>query len=274
MYKLKNSIQYINSFFVLFFASRGIYKLKFIFYLLLKFLNNFKFVKLNNKDVKIVFKDVFCWFGLFSGELGSYVEIFIDEVYELIPTFKAKKGDTVVDVGGNIGFYAIKQSVQIGREGRMWVFEPNVDVFQRLVKNLKENKITNAIPLQKAISSKSGTDNFKVTSNATQEGSLCYDKKMLKSTDNIIEVDCITLDDFVSLNNIFKINILKIDAEGSEFEILKGGLKKALPITQKIVMEFHGNNIKNKIIQLLEKINFISIFEDKKNRIIYFKNNG
>ena len=55
-----------------------------------------------------------------------------------------------------------------------------------------------------------------------------------------IYVETTFLDDFVVANNIEKIDILKMDAEGAEPLIVIGGLKPALSITERIVMKAYG----------------------------------
>lgn len=270
MYRPKDSLNYISSFFILFSCSKGINKLKLCYYLIIKLLEQSNFIRLRNRNVKIIFKDISFWFGLFSGELGSYIEIFVRKVYEHLPEFRVNKGNTLLDIGGNIGFYTIKQSQRVGNSGKIWVFEPNPEVFQRLIQNLKENKINNAIPVSKAVGSVNGKVFFRAPKNATQEGSLCNYVKMPSPVENVIEVDCVTLDDFVQQNGIFKIDLLKVDVEGNEIEVLKGGVQKALPLTEKIVLEFHGNETKEKVIRFAEENNFKMVFEDAKNRVIYF----
>lgn len=60
-----------------------------------------------------------------------------------------KKGDVVVDVGGNIGTVAIPLSRCVGPEGRVVTFEPQKLVFSILQDNITANKADNIVALNK-----------------------------------------------------------------------------------------------------------------------------
>jgi len=65
------------------------------------------------REMKIDFKGLSSIFKTFSSELTSYLEIYLQKVYETEPSFIAHPGDIVFDVGANIGVYSIRQA----REG-------------------------------------------------------------------------------------------------------------------------------------------------------------
>lgn len=54
-----------------------------------------------------------------------------------------RPGDTVVDVGGNIGTVTLALAERVGAGGQVHVFEPQRLVFQLLCANLALNGITN-----------------------------------------------------------------------------------------------------------------------------------
>ena len=76
------------------------------------------------------------------------------------------------------------------------------------------------------------------------EGSTIMENGSLELYSNKIEIESNTLDDFVISNEIKKIDILKIDAEGAELLILKGAIKKTIPIVKKILIETHSLELK------------------------------
>ena len=55
-------------------------------------------------------------------------------------------------------------------------------------------------------------------------------------------VQTITLDKFITDNNLQKIDLLKIDTEGNEFNVLKG-LKKKINIVNNILIEIHHREL-------------------------------
>ncbi len=247
-------------------------KARFVCYLFLNALNKLGIFKPRKRNFRLVFEEITFWVGLSSAELGSYIEIFIDNAYDQAPGFVAGEGSVVFDIGSNIGLYTIKQAGKAGINGKVWSFEPNPLSFERLKMNLEENGIRNAKAIKKAVSSKTGNVKFSVDFGVTTEGKLLHSSEAAISNKNvIIEVECITLDDFVIDNNVKKIDMLKIDTEGEEFEVLKGASNITLPITEKIVMEYHGEERRQAVSRFLEENKFSMVLEDEKNRVLYFR---
>lgn len=264
---------FIESALLLFCYSKGIKnKMRFIFYLLLNGLNKLKIFKFGRMNFKLAFKEVTFWIGLSSAELSSYIEIYIRNAYDKAPDFVAKEGDVVVDVGSNVGLYTIKQANRVGVSGKIWSFEPNPLSFERLMMNLEENGIKNAKIFKKAVSSTTGNLKFSVDFGITTEGKLLHlGEPVISGNNSVIEVECITLDNFVIENNIKRIDILKIDTEGEELEVLKGASGNALSIIKKIVMEYHGKEIRQAVSSFLKEKKFNILSEDEKNRVLYFE---
>ena len=64
-----------------------------------------------------------------------------------------------------------------------------------------------------------------------------YDHKMKNS--NSIQVDSITLQKIFDLNNIKKCNLLKLDCEGSEYEIIDSLPNSYFSMIDKMIIEYH-----------------------------------
>lgn len=264
---------YLGNFFILFTASKGLKgKYNFIIYLLNNIAIRMKFLNLKDEDFKMTFKDVNFWIGVLSGELGAYIQIYMKNVNERIKDFVPQKGDAILDVGSNIGLYSIKNSSRVGPEGRIWAIEPNPTVFRRLLKNLETNGAINVTPVPKAVFSRSCKVDFAVSSGITPKGKILSKGESVNDNKDLVKVDCVTLDDFVSENRIKKIDIMKLDVEGEEYEALKGARLKALPIIDKIVLEYHGEDRKKECRRLLEDSGFILRSDDDKDHVLYFQN--
>jgi len=65
-----------------------------------------------------------------------------------------KEGDTVIDVGANIGFYTLLFRSIVGKKGRVIAFEPEPKNFSLLKKTIDTNKFENVITYQIAVGSK------------------------------------------------------------------------------------------------------------------------
>jgi len=107
-----------------------------------------------------------------------------------------------------------------------------------------------------------------------------YTRKLITLSPNkgfkILKVKTNTIDNFCKKNKIIKIDILKIDVEGSELEVLKGS-KKILNKTHLIQLEIYQNKknfikIEKKITKFLKRYNFYKIREKKIWSVSLFSN--
>ncbi len=124
-----------------------------------------------------------------------------------------KKGDVVIDIGANIGYYSVLFSKLVGRKGRVYAFEPLPKNFSLLLKNLKVNNCSNVSAFNCAVSSTNGIATFRYNKRYLGGGSLSYKEEHTDS----FEVMTIKLDDFIK-----KADFVKMDIEGHEPEALKG----------------------------------------------------
>jgi FkbM family methyltransferase len=194
-----------------------------------------------------------------SAQLGAYVDIFNKNVYERLPGFIPKPGWTVVDAGANIGCYTLKQAKAVGPNGRVYAFEPYSESYTLLVKNIEQNCFSWVSSFLLALSSREGKLAFCVSPRETSTAQLSYPSpdeapESFSEQKNTIAVESTTLDNFVQAHEIQHIDILKIDTEGAEADIVKGGLKYALPQTDKVVIESH--NTRYLVRDLLDPLNF------------------
>jgi FkbM family methyltransferase len=114
--------------------------------------------------------------------------------------------DIFIDIGANIGYYSLICSKTCKQ---VYSFEPLKLNYDILNENIKINNINNIIVNNSAISNE---NNIKM--NFTYGTS-----KICENGD--INVDNISLDNYVNLNNITKIKLIKIDVEGYEIKVLE-----------------------------------------------------
>ena len=129
---------------------------------------------------------------------------------------QARVGDVVVDVGANIGYYTVLLADKVGKNGKVYAFEPDVTNFEILVKNIKENKLENVVAVNAAVGSKLGK--LKLHKSKENFG----DHKLYGKDKDIEEVKIIKLDDYLKDK---KINLMKIDTQGWEPEVIEGAMK-------------------------------------------------
>lgn len=141
-----------------------------------------------------------------------------------------KKGDVIVDLGANIGYFTLLAARLVGEKGRVYAFEPEPKNFNYLLKNVKLNSYHNVTCIQKAVSNFTGKtklficpyDSGHHTINQ-YEGIRNYKPELLSKNnrEEFIEVETTTLDDFFR-GKEQSIDLIKMDVEGAEMLILLG----------------------------------------------------
>jgi FkbM family methyltransferase len=150
--------------------------------------------------------------GLFNLSLGRPFELIETEIVNK----EIKKGDAVIDIGANIGYYTLIFANLVGREGKVFAFEPSPDNFSLLQKNIEINGYQNVKLEQMAVSNKSGKTKLYLTSNPADNR--IYD---LHDNSNSVEVVTIKMDDYFSNYN-GKIDFIKMDIQGAEWAAIEG----------------------------------------------------
>lgn len=161
-------------------------------------------------------------------------EIFINKDYEKL--FEVEEGDIVVDIGASVGEFTY--SILEKKPKHCYVVEPLPIFFDTLKKNLQGNPVSF---IHAAITS----DKF---CEITWDG---YTQK----------TNTLTFKEFINNNRLFKIDFLKFDCEGGEYDIFKEENLDLLLNIPKIVCEIHlGNKILKEKFRIFRD-NFLSNFE-------------
>lgn len=132
-----------------------------------------------------------------------------------------------IDVGGYIGVVTLMMSKILRKSKKKWkihTFEPFEDTFEKLKQNISLDTSNKNIFLnQIAVSDKSSDLQLIVNSNSPGETKLNINNLEIKKPSSKIQnVKVTTLRDYIIKNNIKKINICKIDTEGSDYFVIKG----------------------------------------------------
>ena len=182
----------------------------------------------------------------FPAKWSRYYEAnYESENYSFIRSY-IKPGMHIIDIGAHIGLFSVYTSQLTGAEGKVICFEPTPGTFSLLQQTLKLNHCENVIAVQAAVSDKDGTANFYISA-IQQEGN--NSNSLVKNRDekdlNSYEVKLETIDGIVKTYKL-KPSLIKIDAEGAELDVLKGGLKTFTEISPAIILGLHPDFIKQK----------------------------
>jgi FkbM family methyltransferase len=129
-----------------------------------------------------------------------------------------RPGDTFVDVGSHIGFFSLIASSLVGCTGKVYAFEADSALFEKLRANASEYPWL--VPSLRAVWSGSGTVSF---SNPQQAGETGWGKlACIRNEGNIASVEAVSLDEWHESVGFPPIRVIKVDAEGSEPMILEG----------------------------------------------------
>ena len=177
---------------------------------------------------------------------GDSLDLSINGVYGELDTQiireQIKEGDIVIDVGANIGYYTLIFAQLVGKTGKVFAFEPEPKNFEILKKNIEINNYDNVTAEQKIISDK--CEKMKLF--VSDSGIVGHRIQKMGNLENFIEVESVTLDDYMKkLNLDKKVDFIKIDVEGAEPKVLDGAktiLKENVNL--KIFTEFNREVIK------------------------------
>ena len=191
-----------------------------------------------------------------STDLMQLTTIWLTREYEA-PGFEIKENDTIIDVGGHIGLFMLFCE-QFCHKGKIYCFEPASDNYKIFLDNTKLNNFKNVFPFNIAVSKQDGK--IPLYLNDDTSGHSIF----LKNS-NSIQVDSITLQKIFDLNNIKKCNLLKLDCEGSEYEIIDSLPDSYFSMIDKMIIEYHFAEKYPKLLtNLIKKLERTSFSVDVK----------
>jgi FkbM family methyltransferase len=152
-------------------------------------------------------------------------------------------GMTFFDVGANIGLFSLATGRKFTcKECTIFAFEPCPSTFSILEKNLLENRLTEIRSVRVALSDQTGEATLYV--NAALKDALNSLENPSHTDAEVVgreRVQTITLDDFVERERIPRVDVMKVDVEGAELLVFRGGRKLlARPDAPLILYEGYG----------------------------------
>jgi len=144
------------------------------------------------------------------------------------------------DLGAGAGFFTLLISRYLGREGKVYAFEPFRENIEILRAHIALNKIINVEIIEMAISDRAGKGNLLLSEPTLRERGRLVASRALKDS---YEVSVTTLDGLIEEKNLEPPSIIKMDIEGEEYRALKGGKDTILRSRPIIFIAIHDINL-------------------------------
>ncbi|MDR2766053.1 MAG: FkbM family methyltransferase [Holosporaceae bacterium] len=156
---------------------------------------------------------------------GIYNPNFIVAIKTLLAQ---KEGGVFIDVGADMGHFSLLSASAVGSRGRIHAIEPSSRDFGRLKENVSINDLQSVIRIHRlAISDRSGPTKLSVACEERSALNTLGDEFSFKGVEKVTveDVEAVTIDEFVEKEGVDRLDVLKLDVEGSETRALTGALK-------------------------------------------------
>lgn len=173
-------------------------------------------------------------------------EVFYDGDYHP----KATKASIVIDIGANIGTCSVYMSTLFPKS-KIYSFEPDPNTFKLLKTNISLNHLSNITLINQAVSNKSGHTIFY---SCQANGLSSLNKTKLPYKVAKTQVVLTTIPDIMKKYQLTQIDVLKIDAEGAEFDILLKTPKFPFHLIKELILEYHDRLTSYRHEEIVEKL--------------------
>jgi len=153
-------------------------------------------------------------------------------------------GDVFWDVGAHIGYFATQAARLVGSGGHVVAFEPMSETAARLARGVALNGFTNVVIVGEAIAAETGTRSLR---SGRSSAAASLQRSTTHSDHQTVTVG--TLDGYLSRHPIP--NLVKVDVEGYETEVLRGGGELIAMRRTAFLVEFTNEELRQEALELL-----------------------
>ena len=208
--------------------------------------------KLHNKMRVLVFNDD--WSGrsvILMGDDDRKVTWLLSKVL--------LDGDTVLDIGANMGYVSLYLSHLVGDRGRVYSFEPNPNLVDLMTRSIKKNKLKNITVFPVALGEEEGELPLSIPDGHTGMASLS--RTFSHRAINTVRVPVRTLQTCLDSDLIGPVKLVKIDVEGFEWQVLKGSASFFSGTKPELILFEHNDPsslfVASKIHAFLSELNYV-----------------
>ena len=172
------------------------------------------------------------------GDHGISRELSVYQIHEPLTTQLVrqflKPGMNVVDIGGNLGYYALLEAQMVGDTGRVIAIEPVAANFVQLSKNVAANGYRNIILENVAIGTTNGSAPMYLSKKSNW-----HSLHPVPWETREITVGVSTLDSLLARHELPSLDLIRMDLEGYEIEVIRGMKSTIEKYRPRLLIELH-----------------------------------
>lgn len=199
---------------------------------------------LKGKSVPILSGPLMGWQWLVSSGIHAYWLGTYEKEYVKVFAQGIKPGQVVFDIGAQAGYFALIASRLTEDQGKVFAFEPLPKNAAFIRQHYLLNNCKNVTLLEKAVGNTPSKRRFKTIGNPSM-GNLSHQGDL--------EVEVVSLDQLVANEKLSPPQVVKIDVEGMDYWVLRGGEKLIREHQPTIFIATHGKTNRARVVQLLEE---------------------
>jgi FkbM family methyltransferase len=185
-----------------------------------------------------------------STDLDTFTLIWLQKEYSKLG-FEIHDNDIIIDVGSHIGLFALYAS-QFCKKGKIFCFEPNQENYDLLLSNMRLNNMANITSYNAAVSNSDMDVMLYLNADNTAHSLHIPNSKSVK-------VKSLTLRSILDSNKLETCDYLKLDCEGSEYDIIESLPDEYFKKIKKIYIEYHFFDTKPELVsKLLKRLESLS----------------
>lgn len=142
------------------------------------------------------------------------------------PVFRAvlPRGGVAVDIGANVGVHSLTLARIVGKQGHVFAYEPNPDIYAKLIRNIGLNDLNQVTCFDTALGEAPGIVQLRVPRSDTEEaGNPGLASVMaLDTAHDVVDVSVEPLDSLLRRSLLTRLDLIKIDVQGYEPFVFRG----------------------------------------------------
>jgi FkbM family methyltransferase len=169
-------------------------------------------------------------------------------------------GAVFYDIGAHLGSVALGTARLVGDSGRVVAFDGDPENVSRLRDNALRNQLQDRLQVVHAAvwsCTRSDGISFRRGSTVKSQGGVEATSSPVLGSGEVIHVPAITLDDFIAAGGPLP-HLIKIDVEGGEYEVLRGGARLFATHEPLIIAEVHHKQAAEQISVWLDRSQYCS----------------